>query len=403
MTRFEQIHQPDPNAAEPDPGDLPRRLLYSIAAPVGGPGLATTAAEGLRASYERGFLGEAIGMGNNQSEVPATLIRGLWAHPMRAGSLFLPRDAYGGLKKVLVDRVAARAIRSGRFDAFHGWSEDCLDTLIEARRRGVPSMIEIPTWHRNKGTTKPFYTRTERRPRESWRSRLMIPRQHTLTEYALADLILVQSRCAAESFLKVGIDPQRIVLVCRGVDPERFRPTRWPEVFRFVFVGSLICRKGVHLILEAWHRLKLKNAELVLVGGVEKEMRPYLRQYADERVKVTGFVSRPQDYLETSSAFIFPSELEGSAKVTYEAAACGLAQITTRESGDVVEDGFNGRVVPANDVDALADAMKEFHEKPDWVREMGRNARRKVVGAYTWEHHRKRLLAAYALLRGMRS
>ena len=34
---------------------------------------------------------------------------------------------------------------------------------------------------------------------------------------------------------------------------------------------------------------------------------------------------------------VFPSECEGSAKCTYEAAACGLPQITTRESGDVVQ------------------------------------------------------------------
>ena len=41
----------------------------------------------------------------------------------------------------------------------------------------------------------------------------------------------------------------------------------------------------------------------------------------------------------SAAVHIFPSTCEGSAKATYEAAACGLPQITTRESGDVVQDG----------------------------------------------------------------
>ena len=39
---------------------------------------------------------------------------------------------------------------------------------------------------------------------------------------------------------------------------------------------------------------------------------------------------------------------------TIEAAACGLPQIVTRESGDVVQDGVNGIIIPPDDPDALA-------------------------------------------------
>ena len=57
---------------------------------------------------------------------------------------------------------------------------------------------------------------------------------------------------------------------------------------------------------------------------------------------------------------IFPSQWEGSAKVTYEAAACGLPQITTREAGDVVRNGIEGIIVKPGDVNAIANGAGAF-------------------------------------------
>jgi len=64
--------------------------------------------------------------------------------------------------------------------------------------------------------------------------------------------------------------------------------------------------------------------------------------------------------------------------VTYEAAACALPQITTREAGDVVLNGENGLVVPPNDADALADAIEHFHRNRDAIVEMGVRGRERV-------------------------
>ncbi len=96
-----------------------------------------------------------------------------------------------------------------------------------------------------------------------------------------------------------------------------------------------------------------------------------------------------------ASIHIFPSTCEGSAKVTYDAAACGLAQITTREAGDVVIDGLNGKVIPCGDKGALAEAIKAFYDDPQLVKTMGAAARERVVQNFTWEHYQERLLGAY--------
>ena len=50
---------------------------------------------------------------------------------------------------------------------------------------------------------------------------------------------------------------------------------------------------------------------------------------------------------------VFPSSHEGSAKTTYEAAACGLAQITTRESGDALTTAVGSRRITDSRVTRL--------------------------------------------------
>ena len=86
---------------------LPRHLLYSIFARIGGSGLDTDAFETLRASYRGGFLGKAIAYDNRQKEIPASLIHSLRWHPVRLISFF-DRPYYYGAKKKYLDWIASR-------------------------------------------------------------------------------------------------------------------------------------------------------------------------------------------------------------------------------------------------------------------------------------------------------
>ena len=294
-------------------------MLYATSARIGGTGLDNTAYQASTAAHEAGILGRTIGFGNQQTTVPSSLIRSLAWHPVRALS-FLESQRYYGAKKRYVDWIASRELASGRYDCFHGWSEDCLRTLFTAKQLGIPTLLDIPTWHRNKGRTKPFETKSEREARSDrgLRARLRaLPasRQRSLLEYDLADVILVQSERAAKSFLDVGIPPEKVFYVARGVDPDRYRPTTPPGHFRLLYVGALIRRKGVHHILEAWNKLALKNAELVLVGSAHDEVKDALRNWKTDTVKLPGFSSNVREHYMQASAFVFPSECEGSAKV----------------------------------------------------------------------------------------
>ena len=378
---------------------LPSHLLYSIFARIGGSGLDTDAFETLRASYRGGFLGKAIAYDNRQKEIPASLIHSLRLHPVRLIS-FLDRPYYYGAKKKYLDWIASRHLATGRYDLFHSWSGDCLRSLRVAKQRGIPSIVEIPTWHRDGGKEKVVRPKIATPPEhgssfEKWKNRLLLQRRRFIQEYELADLLLVLSEKAAKTFRVRGFPEQKLFYLPRGVDVERFKPTTRPEKFRAVFAGALIKRKGIQHVLEAWHRLNLSDAELWLVGFVHDEAKPFLKQFWRDNIRVIGFVHDPENYLNQGTIHIFPSQWEGSAKVTYEAAACALPQITTREAGDVVRDRVEGIIVKPGNVDAIAAALEHLYLHPEIVDQMGTAARRRVVENFTWDHFRTRLLGAY--------
>jgi glycosyltransferase involved in cell wall biosynthesis len=376
---------------------LPKSLLYSIFARIGGAGLDTDAVEALRASYRGGFLGKAVAYDNRQKEIPARYIHSLRWHPVRLLS-FLDRPYYYGAKKKYLDWIASQQLATGRYDFFHSWSGDCLQSLRVARKKQIPSLIEIPTWHRDRATGKvgrpsPLAPASSRF--EKWKDSLLLDRERFIEEYELADLVVVLSEKAAGTFRDRNFPEHKLFYLPRGVDVDRFKPGQRPAKFRAIFSGALIERKGIHHLLEAWHRLNLKDAELWLVGSVHEEAKAHLKKFWRDNIKTVGFVRDPETYLNQGTVYVFPSQWEGSAKVVYEAAACGLPEITTREAGDVVRDGVEGIIVQPGDVDAIAEALQHLYEHPEIVERMGAAARKRVVENFTWDHFRTRLLGAY--------
>ncbi len=392
----ETLKQTQPPTAEGATGPLPRSLLYSIFARIGGPGLDSDSFEALRASYRGGFLGKAVAYDNRQTEIPPKYIRSLRWHPVRLIS-FVERPYYYGAKKKYLDWIAARELQSGRYDFFHSWSGDCLQTLRVAKAKRIPSLIEIPTWHRDRASGKVGENKVASSSRSgSWKSRLLLERERFLEEYDLADLVVVLSEKATETFRAKNFPEEKLFYLPRGVDTDRFKPGTRPSMFRAIFSGALIERKGIHHLLEAWHRLNLPNAELWLLGAVHNEAKPHLKNFWRDNIRVVGFARDLENYLNQGTIYVFPSQWEGSAKTVYEAAASGLPSVTTKEAGDVVRDGIEGILVRPGEVNAIADAIRYFYDHPEAVEKMGNAARQRVVENFTWDHYRARLLEAYS-------
>ncbi len=113
-------------------------------------------------------------------------------------------------------------MRREKCDLFHGWSGEAVQSLRVAKELGIPSILEIPTWHRHKGNYVPPKTDKEIAMEnapipERWLNRLLISRQQSLEEYELADLLLVLSEKAEETFRFTGFPKRKLFRMSRGV------------------------------------------------------------------------------------------------------------------------------------------------------------------------------------------
>jgi glycosyltransferase involved in cell wall biosynthesis len=60
----------------------------------------------------------------------------------------------------------------------------------------------------------------------------------------------------------------------------------------------------------------------------------------------------------------------------------------------------NGIVIPADNPDSLADAIRHLYGNPELLEKMGAAGRKRVAENYTWDHFRARLLDAYRVALG---
>ena len=299
------------------------------------------------------------------------------------------------------DRLAARWIEPCTI--FHGWTGNCLASIRRARGFEARILIEQATMHPREWqrTVLGECERFDVPPRGC---RAMLPDalvRKMEREYESADNIVVPSNVAWRSFEQAGLGEKTVVLHA-GVDHEFFRPaaaTGHRGLFRVCFVGRVEIAKGLPYLLLAWKQLELPNAELVLIGEVAEEMRPFLKRWALPNVRLTGLLPAAEvaEWYRRSHLLAFPSVNEGLARAIFEAMASGLPVIATELSGaeDCINPGIEGNVVPARSVETLAEGMLWHYENAEASAEMGRAARARIEREFTLEHYVDRALKMY--------
>jgi glycosyltransferase involved in cell wall biosynthesis len=165
------------------------------------------------------------------------------------------------------------------------------------------------------------------------------------------------------------------------------------------FVGIIIARKNVDMILRVWKQVVDQGVRghLLLVGpipkdehGVETQYCHELRQYVidhglSKNVTFTGYQEVVSDYLRASDIFFFPSKQEGMPNVLLEAMACGLPCVVSRISGteDLVQDCENGIILPLDHEDKFVSAILRLIQEPALATQVGETARTFVNSGYS--------------------
>jgi phosphatidylinositol alpha-1,6-mannosyltransferase len=200
--------------------------------------------------------------------------------------------------------------------------------------------------------------------------------------------------------------------VIPDVSPDRIRPalSSATDPVRLLFVGRLVERKGVEVLVRALARLRhTRDAELVIVGSGNREdsvRRTAALEGVADHVHMRGFVTAEQlsqEYAE-SDIFVLPAvvdsrgDTEGLGVVLLEALAYERPVIASRAGGipDIVIDGETGWLSDPGDSEVLARRILDVISDPDEARRVAAQGKRRAEARFSWERILEETTAVYS-------
>lgn len=200
----------------------------------------------------------------------------------------------------------------------------------------------------------------------------------------------------------MGIPGERITQQLGGVSLEFFEAGDSHQRDGLLFAATWIERKGVPEVVSAlsWLADEFPAMTLTVAGaGVSDEV--VLNSFPESFRRRIRFALPTDDnralakLFQSHAVFLLPSSFEGLPLVLLEAAAAGMAIVTTNVCGmrDVVCNDVNGLIVPVGDASALANAVRRLLNDRDLRTKLG-VAARESMRTYTWENSTAQYLEA---------
>ncbi|MEQ8859610.1 MAG: glycosyltransferase family 4 protein [Pseudomonadales bacterium] len=287
----------------------------------------------------------------------------------------------------------ALARRRGGYDLVH--DNQCLSWgTLKLQDRGIPLVTTIHhpiTWDRDIALAHAA----------TWQQRLLIRRWHGFLNMQskvarrLRHVVTVSERSKRDLCAAFGIAPQRVHVIYNGIDTEAFRPE--PEVTRdpwqlITTASADQPLKGTQYLIPAFATLCQQFPELKLVfvgrpkpGGTTERLIERLGVGA--RIRFLHGVSAGEfrTLYARSALAVVPSEYEGFGFPAGEAMACGTPVVST-DGGALPEVvGDAGRIVPARNPAALAQAIGELLTDPAARDSLGRRGRQRILERFCWD------------------
>ncbi len=229
--------------------------------------------------------------------------------------------------------------------------------------------------------------------------------------YNQMDAVYVPSVATGDELAEKGIAKEKIRFYPRGVDIERFHPSKRNGFFRnrfnvsedkvkLLYVGRVSREKNLFNLVDVSRRLAVirEGFHLIIAGS-----GPYVTEMKKDLegmpVTFTG-VLEGDDLAEayaSADIFVFPSTTDTFGNVVLEAQASGLPVIVSDEGGpkENLVHGKTGFIARARDTDSFLEAVLKLMDNPKRLEEMKRSARdymenRSFEAAYMqlWDSYR---------------
>ncbi len=216
----------------------------------------------------------------------------------------------------------------------------------------------------------------------------------------LATRVVAVAGALRDAVVATGqVSAERVVVICNGIDVERFRPADGgarrralgldPGAVVVGGVGRLAPEKGFAVLLEAVARVRAAGVPIALVLAGEGPERAALERHAARLgiagcVRLLGFQDGLESLYPAFDVFAMSSLEEGSPMALLEAMSCGCAVVATPVGGvaEIVEPERSGLLVEPASAAELAVALQRLAADPAWRRELGAAARRRIVSGF---------------------
>ncbi|MFB7517005.1 glycosyltransferase [Streptomyces sp. NPDC056144] len=192
-------------------------------------------------------------------------------------------------------------------------------------------------------------------------------------EYGLLDAVTTVTEADARAYRKLRLPGVRIESVPNSV-PASGLPPADPAARTVVAAGRLTRVKRYDVLIDAFAEIAADHRDWRLriygSGDAVQDLRGALARQIEERglgeqVFLMGTVSRMEPEWVKGSIAAVTSQRESFGMTIVEAMRCGLPVVSTdcpHGPREIIEDGVDGRLVPVDDVAAVAGALRGLVE-----------------------------------------
>lgn len=204
--------------------------------------------------------------------------------------------------------------------------------------------------------------------------------------------LILQNQDDFHYFLEKKIINKKFTTVIKGsgVDTNKFLPNYIKnDSVTVMLISRMLWDKGVGEFFKASELLKSSGikANFVLVGGPDYKNPSTITETQLIKWNSTGFIewwgekSEIHKVIGNADIICLPSYREGLPKVLLEAASCAKPIIASDVPGcrEIVQNQYNGILVPPRDFHSLADAIKILVNDQKKRIEMGQRGREIVI------------------------
>jgi len=225
--------------------------------------------------------------------------------------------------------------------------------------------------------------------------------------YENLEKVICVSSLVRNEFLQAAptVKPEKAVVVYNGVDTKKLiegsgesirAKLNGTEVCLIGYAGRISSEKGLEYLIEAGYYLKCKQCKfkIVIAGNGKEDYLQFLREKVEQfnlqdDVVFLGFTNNIAEFMNGIDIFVLPSVWqEAFGLVLCEAMVCKKVVVATNggAQAELIDSGHDGFLVCPRSSQEIGVILEKLIKNPSNVKDIGENAKEKVLRCFTLEH-----------------